>query len=118
MTMWLPGREAYRSVWTVVCISGALYGRSFGQNYILTSDCVSALLRERHSLPARSETLSEVERLRRDFRVVCSERHRGDLELKLGYRNSNLYHLNIIDQLAPSRIEFQTRKSSGTWSWA
>ena len=75
-------------------------------------------MRERHSLPARSETLSEVAQFSRDFRVVCSERHRGDLELKSGYRNSNLYHLNIIDQLAPSRIEFQTRKSSGTWSWA
>ena len=118
MTMWRPGREVYRPVWMVVCTSGGLYGQPSGQNDISTSDCVSALLRERHSLPARSETLSEVAQFSRDFRVVCSERHRGDLELKSGYRNSNLYHLNIIDQLAPSRIEFQTRKSSGTWSWA
>ena len=59
MTMWLPGREAYWPVWMVVCTSGGLYGQPSGQSDITTSDCVSALLRERHSLPARSETLSE-----------------------------------------------------------
>ena len=80
--------------------------------------CVGALLREREDGRARCEALSEVVQFRRDFRIFYSERHRCDLDLKPGYRNSNGYHLNTIDQLAHSSHQFQGRINSGTELWA
>ena len=44
-----------------------------------------------------TETLSEVSQFRRDFWVFYNERHPDDLDLKPGFRNSNVYH--VIDDL-------------------
>lgn len=55
-----------------------------------------------------TEPLSDVAQFRRDFWAFYSERHPDDLDLKPGFRNSNVYHLVddlnvwISQYLAPS----------------
>ena len=64
---------------------------------------------------ARSETLTEIVQFRGNFRVFYPERHRGDLDVRPGFWNSNAYQMNTIDQPASSSTqETSARKSAET----
>ena len=56
---------------------------------------------------------------RGNFRVFYSERHRGDLNVRPAFWNSNAYEMNTIDQPASSSTqEISARKSTETELWA